>query len=129
MGKITFLFLLFCTQAYAQEIDWSKLKTGSYISNAIQFGGYDCEQKEKFSEWMPVDSTSCDHVWVYAEWKDVNATSGITTLQYCPCGCGGTENQARICSLCLLHQKRVRTYWYEKVERKSDYKKLLEKSK
>lgn len=94
----------------------------------MSFGSLsDCESKESYTTWTPIDSlNTCDHVWVYAEWKDVNTTQNWTTLQYCPCGCGGSSNEARICSLCKLNQSRIRQYWYESVQKKSDYQKLLE---
>jgi hypothetical protein len=90
---------------------------------------YECEKWDKYSEWevqSPSQKEDCGHEWVYAEWKDVNESSGITTLAYCPCGCGDSENEARICSKCYLHQTRVHTYGYSQKRRQSEYTKILE---
>lgn len=89
---------------------------------------FDCQKKESFTDWLPSDSlATCEHEWVYAEWQDVNELRLTSTLLDCPCGCGGSENEARICSKCLLNQNRVRSYWYVKVDRKSEYIKIIDR--
>lgn len=84
----------------------------------------DCEEVVSFSDWSPQASSECNHHWVYAEWRDVNTISMQMTLEYCPCGCGGTENEARICSVCLFEQARQKTTTYKEVERQSEYMRL-----
>ncbi len=93
--------------------------------------GRECELWEKFTDWKAESKseTICGHVWVYAEWQDVNTALPYTTAQYCPCGCDKQENEARICEACSRHERRTRFFGWETVERKSTYLKLLKKAK
>lgn len=113
----------------------ANLGNGHKISTARQA---ECEPRISFSEWLAVDTTHCKsqvckmsilgHEWVYAEWEDVNdlaATfihSGIYTL----CPDDRTENEARVCRVCRLHQKRTKSTRYQIVERKSEYIRLID---
>lgn len=113
MKKIAFIlftFLFFYHSGFSQSL----------FSN-------DCEMREQYSDWVPVDSLkTCTHEWVYAEWKDVNQALNWTNAVYCPCGCGGSSNEARVCEKCKLNQSRVRSYWYVNVPKKSEYEKIIE---
>ena len=94
---------------------------------------YDCEPYETFSGWQ-AKSEGNDvlvihkHEWVYAEREDVNNERlNITTAAICLCGCGVTENQARVCSACFRHEWRTREYGQRPKEKvKSKYLQILE---
>lgn len=102
--------------------------TFSTLSGLSSYTIGDCEQRESLSAWTPTDSlATCEHDWCYADWKDVNEVRLWTTAQYCPCGCGGSTNEARVCRKCLLNQRRIRSYWYVKVEKKSEYQQLTDR--
>jgi len=96
---------------------------------------YDCEPYETFTPWEVQSEGNAEkalhsHVWVYAEFEDVNASSGITNAVYCPCGCPETQNQARICETCFRHEWRVRRYGMRPKEKeKSKYLQILENLK
>ena len=114
--------------------EWNTITELSRTSTLTLLYGnnIDCKPFESFSNWEAKEDgvKTCDHSWVYAEYGDVNWDTGITTLEYCPCGCADHENQARICSKCLRHESRVRTYGYKQVPKPvSEYKKLLGKTK
>lgn len=118
--KKTFLIISFIASALACH-------SQGYFDG---IGSYDCESHESYTDWMPQDSLgNCTHDFVYAEWGDVNAIQSLTFAYAvsCPCGCGGSSNEARICSKCLLSQKRVRSWWYESIVTKSEYIQLIEK--
>lgn len=92
----------------------------------------DCEYYENFTDWVEVSEGSkpkvlhfTPHEWVYADKYDVNPTSGITNAVYCPCGCPGSQNEARICEICLRHETRVMNWgWAEKKKQESKYVEL-----
>lgn len=96
---------------------------------------YDCIQRQKITEWQTTNehidtNTLCKtHLFVYADYKDVNKVESMTYAVYCPCGCGDTRNEARICKVCLLSQTRTIYTYYEAVEHSSEYLKLLKKKK
>lgn len=104
----------------------STISFGNYNNNS-----YDCQSWEKFSGWISTTDTNiiCDHDWVYAEKNDINVNSNMVLAVYCPCSCGGYENQARICSICKKHETRIRTYGSKPIMRVSEYKKLIENKK
>lgn len=112
MKKIFFKFMLIVSpiMSYSQSFTWQN----------------DCERIDNYSEWSPEAKSTCTHEWVYAEWGDVNENKLWTNAVYCPCGCGGTDTEARICSICKSHQKRTHIYSYVSVERKSPYQRLTE---
>ncbi len=91
----------------------------------------ECEPYEHFTEWRgDMFSIGCPHDWVYAEHDDVNESSGILNMVYCPCGCPQTENEARICRHCLREETRVRSWgFHEKTKEDSEYMKLKKKTK
>lgn len=94
---------------------------------SYSFPAYDCVRRESDSGWQedsPGDG-KCTHEWVEADFYDVNELSAMTTLLYCPCGCGGSTNYARICEKCGREESRTETYWYDQVPvPDSEYKKL-----
>jgi hypothetical protein len=147
MKKLLFALLLLPGVGFGQGwaeshegIFWDTSHTHLGIGSAV-FGSVqhslpaltrtDCEPWEKFSDWnAETEGTKeCLHVWVYAEWGDVNQVSMIQTSQYCQCGCDKQETEARICAACSRHEKRIRFYGWESVEKKSPYLELLKKVK
>lgn len=128
MKSITFIILLLATTLFGQTDSTFSITINGAIPSLFE---YDCEKWETTSDWgvenIGHSNDLCSHVWVFADYKDVNKISNYTTLQYCPCGCGGHIIEARICELCLRHEKRVKTYGYSQVKYKSGYMKLLEK--
>lgn len=136
---LTLIFLATCAAAQTTLTGGQLLSRGIYlgdqavtISCTASMGAIDCKPFESFSNWEAKEDgvKTCEHSWVYAEYGDVNRETGITTLQYCPCGCTDHENQARICSKCLRHESRVRTYGYNQVPKPvSEYKRLSGKTK
>ena len=91
-----------------------------------------CKYNEKFSDWATKgncsgDQKQCKHEWVYAERADLNPTTMLTTAVYCPCGCPGSEYEARVCKACLLHESRLRSWWYTIQKHESEYIQLLNK--
>jgi len=134
--KNVFILLLFAQLVSAQrnidpgffvDTDPTRILAGM-ADPAITFNA-DCEWYQDYSEWS-VNSVSdptrfCIHQWVYAERSDVNQSSGITNAVYCHCGCPQSENEARICSVCLRHETRVRSWgWAQKPKQESEYMKL-----
>lgn len=104
----------------------------------------DCFPFEEFTEWVPDgkpqgmwavrDSDQIRlvhrHYWVYAEHSDVNQSwIDVQTAMHCPCGCPKTDNEARICRVCLEHQTRTRTYGNKPRKEESEYVKLKKKAK
>ena len=98
-------------------------------SSSLSYPVPNCEPWEKFTDWYAANEgvKECLHVWVNAEWGDINQLSMIQTSQYCQCGCDKQENEARICAACTRHEKRIRFYGWENVPRKSPYLELLKK--
>jgi hypothetical protein len=143
MKKLLFALLLIPFYGFGQEvaegITWGRSHLSPF-SSAV-FGSVqhslpsltrtDCEPWEKFTDWQSQNEgdKKCAHVWVYAEWGDVNSIAAYMTAQYCQCGCDKQETEARICAACSRHEKRVRYYGWESVERKSPYLELLKKTK
>lgn len=90
-------------------------------------GTIDCESETITGQWESNDKpVKCDHKWVYAEYSEVNANFS-TDAVYCPCGCDSEHIEARICSICLRHERRVITTLYR--EKVSEYQHLLNKKK
>lgn len=138
---LAWLLWLITDVAGAQDTIWIQFE-GDSVMVRIEpypeelFGGdfytysfpvYDCVRREADSGWQedsPGDG-KCTHEWVEADFYDVNELNGITTLLYCPCGCGGSTNYARICEKCGREESRTKTYWYDQVPvPDSEYKKL-----
>ena len=137
MKKLLILLLFAATSAGAQvELNTLQL-TGTlapnggvgYFQHSVRL---DCEPYEIFSDWQAKSDGNDGqfihkHEWVYAEREDVNTQINLTTLAYCPCGCGETENQARICEVCFRHEWRTREYGMKPKEKaKSRYLQILE---
>lgn len=103
--------------------------TINIISNDPVFVQFNCEKWQSFTDWEEQNNVhqKCadEHQWVYAEPRDVNPEDFIERAVYCPCGCGGSEKEARICRKCKLHQQRVRSWGYTQKARVSEYQKLL----
>lgn len=133
--KNTLLPLLFLATGAAGQISTFPVYLGNQaftISGTASIRAIDCQPFESLSNWEAKEDgvKTCDHSWAYAEYGDVNLDTGITTLEYCPCGCYDHENQARICAKCLRHESRVRTYGYKQVPKPvSEYKRLSGKTK
>ena len=98
----------------------------------------DCIPFEEFTEWKLeligsikiADMHEGPHDWVYAEHSDVNLSwIELQTAIYCPCGCPKTDNEARICRVCFVHQTRTRTYGHKPRVEESEYVKLKKKAK
>ena len=113
---------------YGQNIEVVSL--GALPGATFYHGEY--EPYETFSDWQ-VRNEGNDvliihkHEWVYAEREDINPFFGFTNAVYCPCGCGDSENQARICSACFRHEWRTREYGQRPKEKlKSKYLQILE---
>jgi len=102
------------------------------ISISVANRNYDCIPWEEHTEWAAdtVYALSiCAHNWVYADYEDVNPRYSMTTAQYCPCGCGGSSNEARICRTCKRSESRQKIWGYTQKEKVSEYKKLMEEKK
>lgn len=95
----------------------------------------DCFPFEEFTEWATDVQSKYSriihvHDWVYAEHSDVNQSRvDLQTAMYCPCGCPKTDNEARICRVCFMHQTRTRTYGHRPRTEESEYIKLKKKAK
>lgn len=102
-------------------------RSGLYTNSGIE-----CEYWEKYSNWKVEnkgDDGLCFHSWANAKYEDINPTTPFTNAVYCPCACGGTIQQARICRTCKRHEKRTKTHGYDQVYKKSEYKILLDSLK
>jgi hypothetical protein len=89
----------------------------------------ECEYFEYLSDWgrvNSVDTCKSNHDWTFAKASEVNPNSGITTAQYCPCSCGGSYVEARICRKCKSHEKRTKSYGYSQKIKRSEYSVLLD---
>ena len=90
-----------------------------------------CQPFDRFSEWENTSGNTAigyyingepAHNWIYAEKCDLNPCGnldlGITTAIYTlciPCGCTSSEIEARVCSVCFQHQRRIHTWGREGV--------------
>lgn len=117
--KYLFLFLPFFANA---QITWTE--PGS-------FSAFDskCVEWRDTTAWKIVNAgdTTHAHKWVYAEYSDLNKTSNFTYAVHCPCGCGGSEEQGRICKTCLRSERRNIKWGYTVDNSPSEYTKLQEK--
>jgi len=86
-----------------------------------------CESDTMIGAWKSDDiwAQACSHEWVYAAFYEANPSSCITHAVYCPCGCDREHIEARICSVCLRHERRVVTMVFR--EKQSEYQRLLNK--
>ena len=138
MKKLLILLLFAATSAGAQ-IELNPLQiTGLLATNGgVEYFPHsvrlDCEPYETFSEWQAKSEGNDGqfvhrHEWVYAEREDVNNKYIVTLAGWdCPCGCGVTENQARICEACFRHEWRTREYGQRPKEKvRSKYLQVLE---
>lgn len=124
------LILLFFAQIASAQTDTITLKVNSGSITTVPtlsiFGpstSFDCEPYEKFTDWVVTNIGDFEnklhsHKWVYADIYDINKSSGITNAVYCPCGCGNSENEARICQTCLRHETRVRHWGFTQTTKK-----------
>lgn len=139
MKNLLFILLLAGTGAQAQMSS-----DNAFIFGPVEPSRLDCEPYEHFTDWgvkyvgdslkrcfeHKGNRINISHSWVYADHDDVNKSSGVLNMVYCPCGCPQFENQARICSECLRHETRVRSYGFHAVERKeSEYVRLKKRIK
>lgn len=122
--------LLFAFMANAQD-DPGFFQPVTKISDqiSITFGSagiITCESETIYGEWESADkAVKCKHEWAYAALDEVNPSRGITNAVYCPCGCDREHIEARICSVCLRHERRVVTTVFR--EKQSEYQRLLSK--
>lgn len=126
MKYLFFLLLLLPILGISQM----RYSTGSIDTLVI----YECETRDTFTEWKAKGTGDerirhLQHEWVYAEWADVNYKSNTTYLVYCPCGCGDTEIEARICAICGRNEFREHSWWYVQKARQSGYMKIMAKFK
>lgn len=95
----------------------------------------DCTPYETFTPWAATtdekpQNVPHTHRWVYAEKSEVNEYvypyHALALGCMTPCGpCAESENEARICSVCLRNETRVRSWgWTEKPKQESEYLKL-----
>lgn len=128
---LTAIPLLFAFMAGAQ-IDPGFFQPVAKISDmpSITFGStgmINCESETIYGKWESSDiwAQACSHEWVYSSFNEANPSSGIAYAVYCHCGCDQEHIEARICSVCLRHERRVVTTVFR--EKQSEYQRLLNK--
>ncbi len=127
---LTAISLFFAFMAGAQ-IDPGFFQPVPKVSDlpSITFGGagmITCESETIYGEWESEDNgVKCNHKWVYAALDEANPSTSLVYDIYCPCGCDREHIEARICSVCLRHERRVVTTVFR--EKQSEYQRLLNK--
>lgn len=79
-----------------------------------------------YTEWETEDSLktgikNSKRDWVYSDYKYVSNL--ITTLEYCPCGCGKSEKwtQERVCRITGILQIRYKIQGYQYIPNPKNY--------
>lgn len=101
------------------------------IANIVQGKQTKCVPYEKTLNKKVTNEGNfpCLHDWIYAEYKDLNTESNIVLAVYCECGCPRIEHKARICKICLRHEKWDVESGQKPEEYESEYQKLVKKTK
>lgn len=125
MKKLLILILLtFSVSVMAQvkplEIEGIKTDCGTWVKDSVEV-----------TPWQTIDTInyepSASEEWVYSNW--VTPTTYLTTLIYCPCGCGDpTYRDRHRINLQGIQQRQTEITFYKYVPKpKTDYDKTVEK--